>query len=190
MSEIWEHLLARTSCPPRLAGQPHALRRPGRPGEADATRTSAHALELLTRFQERIDVILGLNLKEAVEVAERAGPARGGRPRGGDRDARVGDPRRPGPRLRRDPPAGGPPRRRRRRRRPGSPARSSQQPRISTGAGDHFNAGFCLGRILGLDLEESLCAGVACSGYYVRSGQSPSAAQLAEFVAELPPPEG
>ena len=38
-------------------------------------------------------------------------------------------------------------------------------PKISTGAGDHFNAGFCLGRVLGLGLEESLCAvaGPACS---------------------------
>ena len=28
-----------------------------------------------------------------------------------------------------------------------------KHPMISTGAGDHFNAGFCLGRILGLDLR-------------------------------------
>jgi sugar/nucleoside kinase (ribokinase family) len=64
-----------------------------------------------------------------------------------------------------------------------------QQPKISTGAGDHFNAGFCLGRVLGLSLEESLCAGVATSGYYVREAASPTAAQLADFVAELPPPQ-
>jgi sugar/nucleoside kinase (ribokinase family) len=64
-----------------------------------------------------------------------------------------------------------------------------QQPQISTGAGDHFNAGFCLGRVLGFGLEESLCAGVATSGYYVRSAQSPSATELADFVAELPPPQ-
>ena len=65
-----------------------------------------------------------------------------------------------------------------------------QQPKISTGAGDHFNAGFCLGRVLGLGLQESLCAGVATSGYYVRTAQSPSATELAEFSAELPPPQG
>ena len=46
-----------------------------------------------------------------------------------------------------------------------------QQPKISTGAGDHFNAGFCLGRVLGFWLAESLCAGVATSGYYVRTGE-------------------
>ena len=52
-----------------------------------------------------------------------------------------------------------------------------------------FNAGFCVGRVLGLGLEESLCAGVASSGYYVRTAQSPSAEQLAEFVRMLPDPE-
>ena len=64
-----------------------------------------------------------------------------------------------------------------------------QQPRISTGAGDHFNAGFCLGRVLGFSLEESLCAGVATSGYYVRSAQSPTANDLADFIARLPFPQ-
>ena len=64
------------------------------------------------------------------------------------------------------------------------------QPLISTGAGDHFNAGFCLGRVSGLDLIESLCAGVSTSGYYVRSAQSPTLADLALFVAALPPAEG
>lgn len=62
-------------------------------------------------------------------------------------------------------------------------------PKISTGAGDHFNAGFCLGRVLGFSLEESLCTGVGTSGYYVRTAESPSAAKLAEFVGNLPDPE-
>ena len=62
-----------------------------------------------------------------------------------------------------------------------------QQPKISTGAGDHFNAGFCVGRVLGMGLEESLCVGVATSGYYVRSAESPAAKDLAEFIAKLPP---
>jgi hypothetical protein len=64
-----------------------------------------------------------------------------------------------------------------------------QQPKISTGAGDHFNAGFCLGRVAGLTLEESLCTGVGTSGYYVRNAASPTGKQLAEFIAELPPPQ-
>ena len=60
---------------------------------------------------------------------------------------------------------------------------------ISTGAGDRFNAGFCLGRILGFDLHECLCAGVSASGYYIQTAQSPTAKQLSEFIALLPPPE-
>jgi sugar/nucleoside kinase (ribokinase family) len=61
------------------------------------------------------------------------------------------------------------------------------KPKISTGAGDHFNAGFALGQVLGMSLEESLCVGVGVSGYYVRTAISPSAQELADFVAKLPP---
>ena len=53
------------------------------------------------------------------------------------------------------------------------------RPKVTTGAGDHLNSGFCLGKMLGLDDELSLLAGVATSGYYVRTGQSPSIASLA-----------
>jgi len=55
-------------------------------------------------------------------------------------------------------------------------------PKISTGAGDHFNAGFCCGQILGCDLAQSLQLGVATSGFYVRNALSPNRAQLAEFL--------
>jgi sugar/nucleoside kinase (ribokinase family) len=65
-----------------------------------------------------------------------------------------------------------------------------KHPKISTGAGDHFNAGFATGQVLGFSLEESLCTGVGTSGYYVRSGISPTAVQLAEFIEKLPPPQG
>jgi sugar/nucleoside kinase (ribokinase family) len=65
-----------------------------------------------------------------------------------------------------------------------------KEPKISTGAGDHFNAGFCLGRTLGFGLEESLCTGVATSGYYVRTAISPTSQQLAEFIRNLPQPQG
>ena len=58
------------------------------------------------------------------------------------------------------------------------------KPKVTTGAGDHFNSGFCLGKLLGLDNEMSLLTGVATSGYYVRTAQSPSVAQLAEFLTK------
>jgi nicotinamide mononucleotide (NMN) deamidase PncC len=41
-----------------------------------------------------------------------------------------------------------------------------------------------------LSLEESLCAGVATSGYYVRNAESPTGGQLADFIANLPSPQG
>lgn len=64
-----------------------------------------------------------------------------------------------------------------------------KEPKLSTGAGDHFNAGFALGRVLGLPLHECLCIGVGTSGYYVREGASPTQAQLAVFVKNMPDPE-
>ena len=63
------------------------------------------------------------------------------------------------------------------------------KPYLSTGAGDNFNAGFCLGLLAGLPLEQALCAGTATSGYYVRQGASPTLAELAEFCDQLPAPE-
>ena len=61
----------------------------------------------------------------------------------------------------------------------------TDNPQISTGAGDHFNAGYCLGRLLGGDLEANLQLGVATSGYYVREAKSPTLAQLIGFVEAL-----
>lgn len=64
-----------------------------------------------------------------------------------------------------------------------------REPAISTGAGDHFNAGFMLARMLELPLDECLCAGCAASGYYVRHGTSPDLAQLSAFISSMPEPE-
>lgn len=58
----------------------------------------------------------------------------------------------------------------------------TEVPKISTGAGDHFNAGFCLGKQLGLSDSEALTMATGTSGYYVRNAESPSLAQLAEFL--------
>ncbi len=59
------------------------------------------------------------------------------------------------------------------------------KPRISTGAGDHFNAGYSLGGILRGDLESCLQLGVATSGFYVRNARPPSLADLRGFLAEI-----
>jgi sugar/nucleoside kinase (ribokinase family) len=60
-----------------------------------------------------------------------------------------------------------------------------QKPLISTGAGDHFNAGFCLGQLIGADHDIALQLAVATSGYYVRTAQSPTADDLTRFLREL-----
>lgn len=146
------------------------------------------ALKLLSRFNDQVDVILGLNLKESTEIATVLGLPGQATPEAViEETARairaelnlacvVIHPRR------------------------GAAAATEtesasfkgpfvEKPMISTGAGDHFNAGFCLGQTLGFSLEESLCTGVATSGFYVRSARSPSAADLAEFTAALPEPQ-
>jgi len=147
-----------------------------------------NALGIISRFQGPTDVILGLNLKEAGQAAAVLGIDVGSEPEKQIESTakRIREkmnihcccvhPRR------------------------GAAAATAtesavfqgpfvQHPKISTGAGDHFNAGFCLGRVLGMTLEESLCTGVATSGYYVRTAISPSAKDLAEFTANLPPAE-
>ncbi|MDQ6631550.1 MAG: carbohydrate kinase family protein [Verrucomicrobiota bacterium] len=56
------------------------------------------------------------------------------------------------------------------------------QPLITTGAGDHFNAGFCLGKMLGLNNALSVLTGVTTSGFYVRTAKSPTVLELAESL--------
>ncbi|MCX7920523.1 MAG: hypothetical protein N3B21_00650 [Clostridia bacterium] len=56
------------------------------------------------------------------------------------------------------------------------------KPKLTTGAGDNFNAGFCLGQILNLSPQQSLLLGVATSGYYVRNAKSPAFSDVIEFL--------
>ena len=62
-------------------------------------------------------------------------------------------------------------------------------PKLSTGAGDHFNGGFAFAQVNGLTLEESLATGCAVSGAYVRDAQSPTRERLVGFLSDLPGPE-
>jgi sugar/nucleoside kinase (ribokinase family) len=57
-------------------------------------------------------------------------------------------------------------------------------PKLTTGAGDNFNAGFCVGLLGGLDLRELLAAGAASSGFYVRNGKSPTSQELSAFLTQ------
>jgi sugar/nucleoside kinase (ribokinase family) len=63
------------------------------------------------------------------------------------------------------------------------PGPYTSKPLITTGAGDHFNAGFTSGQLVGVDPESCLTLGVCTSGHYVRTGESPSIAKLETFLA-------
>lgn len=60
----------------------------------------------------------------------------------------------------------------------------ARQPKISTGAGDHFNAGFCTAYVLGLSPLACLTVAVATSGQYVRTGESPSLSDTQTFLRQ------
>ena len=62
----------------------------------------------------------------------------------------------------------------------------TSKPRITTGAGDHFNSGFCLGKLLGLPDDLALLIGVTTSGYYVIKAQSPALPDLARAMKNWP----
>ncbi|HEX4055631.1 MAG TPA: PfkB family carbohydrate kinase [Tepidisphaeraceae bacterium] len=187
MSEIWTKL--QSEILPQCPKQDRTLFIDLADPEKRTANDISNALKILARFQSSINVILGLNLKESDQIAHALGlgapadsepaieqTARAIREKLGI-SCVVIHPRKGAAAATADESASfaGP---------------FVQQPKISTGAGDHFNAGFCLGRIMGLNLEESLCAGVGTSGYYVRSAHSPTGKELAEFIAKLPPPQG
>lgn len=186
MSRIWESIQAEVC--PSLQGPRRLLffdlADPERRQPADIRE----ALDLIARFQTHFDVILGLNEKESHEIAKVLGlPLPDGSPQAladltrriqaqvpiktlvvhpvsyalatGDGESAMVQ----GPYV--------------------------AKPLITTGAGDHFNAGFCLGQMLGLTREESLLAGVSTSGYYVRTAQSPTPAQLAGMMRDWPKSE-
>lgn len=59
-----------------------------------------------------------------------------------------------------------------------------ENPRLTTGAGDNFNAGYMLGQIANLSVEESLYLAVYNSGFYVRNAYSPDNLTLIKFMKE------
>ncbi|HYE33395.1 MAG TPA: hypothetical protein VEH27_18370 [Methylomirabilota bacterium] len=57
---------------------------------------------------------------------------------------------------------------------------------LTTGAGDHFNAGFCLGALLGFEPAESIALAVANSGYYVKNGATAAFSDMVAFLEQYP----
>ncbi len=58
------------------------------------------------------------------------------------------------------------------------------EPLISTGAGDHFGAGCLAATLLGASELETVLLGNATSGYFVRSGRTPTLADAAGLLAQ------
>jgi hypothetical protein len=59
-----------------------------------------------------------------------------------------------------------------------------KEPVVLTGGGDNFNAGFCFAQLHELDLFSSLLVANAVSGYYVKTGTSPTIDQIVDFLKE------
>jgi sugar/nucleoside kinase (ribokinase family) len=180
MTEIFEALVDRVL--PSLSGMKARFFFDLADPEKRAVEDLRRALRAISRFEQFGRVTLGLNLKEAQQVAAALGVTPGDESEASLRataaalraalriDTVVVHPRAaaacatasgtawvPGP--------------------------YTEKPLITTGAGDHFNAGFSTGQLLGLDAESCLTLGVSTSGHYVRTGESPTLGQLESFLA-------
>jgi hypothetical protein len=58
----------------------------------------------------------------------------------------------------------------------------TEHPKLSTGAGDHFNSGFALAQLLSMDAPQCLAVATGVSGVYVRDAMSPTRQRLTEFL--------
>jgi hypothetical protein len=183
MSDIWAAL--QTEVCPRLSGPRRWMFFDLADPEKRPRGERQRALELIVGFQKHFECILGLNEKEAFEVGEVLGLTGFGHSRADLQgltaalrkhipvDTIVVHPTRhalacSGDRV---DDVDGP---------------FVAKPLITTGAGDHFNSGFVLGKLLGLSNPEALLCGVSTSGFYVRTGRSPAVADIAGLMRNWP----
>lgn len=181
MSDIWAALL-KELCP-KLKGPRRTLFFDLADPEKRLKEDLVRALKLIVGFQKYFDVILGLNEKEAHEVAKALGiDAPAHTPEALAELGQAIHQRVAVQTLVIHPVsyalavtqgsvamASGP---------------TTARPLITTGAGDHFNSGFCLGKLLGFESLDCLLTGVTCSGYYVRTAKSPAVADLARMLKD------
>ncbi len=59
-----------------------------------------------------------------------------------------------------------------------------KEPRLTTGAGDNFNAGFLYGMMRNFSFTDCLYMGCATSGFYVRHAKSPDIKELIGFLQQ------
>ena len=181
MSDLWQAIL-REVCP-SMKGPRRLLFFDLADPEKRTREDILRALDLIGQFEKYFDVILGLNEKEAHEIGEVFGlkPKTAGPDSLAELGLQIAAKLKSGTLVihpvtcalaisgGRTELVNGP---------------YVAKPLITTGAGDHFNSGFCLGKLLGLDNAMSLLTGVTTSGYYVRTGQSPTIAQVGNMMAD------
>ncbi|MCP5518922.1 MAG: hypothetical protein H7A45_16895 [Verrucomicrobiales bacterium] len=181
MSQIWESLLQELC--PGLNGDRRKLFVDLADPEKRTNADIQHALELVVQFGRYFDVILGLNEKEAFEVGKALSLSLPEHtPAGLETLAREIHARVPVRTLVVHPvsyalavSADGVAM---------TPGPVTGTPLITTGAGDHFNSGFCLGKLLGLNDLDSLLTAVTTSGFYVRTARSPNVTELANTLQD------
>jgi len=183
MSDIWSSVL-KEICP-GMKGSRRKLFIDLADPEKRTNEDILRALELIAAFQKHFDVILGLNEKESHEIGRNLGLKTDDHtPEGLQKVCREIHQRvqvdtiivHPTAFALASGPDGlslvqGP---------------FTPKPKITTGAGDHFNSGFCLGKLLGFPTEQCLVTGVATSGFYVRTAKSPSLPDLAGLLRNWP----
>jgi len=183
MSDIWSSVL-KEICP-ELKGPRRKLFVDLADPEKRTREDVLRALDLIAAFQTHFDVILGLNEKEGYEIGHHLGLQGNDLPQEG----LLNLCREIHQRVKVDTII----------IHPTSYALASgsdgaavvqgpytAKPKITTGAGDHFNSGFCLGKLLGFSTELCLLMGVTTSGLYVRSGISPGITDLAQMLSNWP----
>jgi len=187
MSGIWASIL-KEICPTVPAGKRRIVFFDLADPEKRTNEDLRRAMDLILEFRRWFNVILGLNEKEATEIARVFSLNAGDRSKGGlaklaveihshvPVDTLVVHPVQWALCV--------------------SAGKVSvldglytSKPLITTGAGDHFNSGFCLGKLLGLDDALALLTGVTTSGYYVIKGASPSLADLGRALRNWPASE-
>lgn len=183
MSDIWAAMQSEIC--PRLSGPKRWMFFDLADPEKRPLAERQRAIELIVGFQKHFECILGLNEKEAFEIGEVLGLHGHGHGRADLQSLTAA--------IRRQVPVN---------TIVVHPTRHAlacsggavddvdgpyvAKPLITTGAGDHFNSGFVLGKLLGLSNADSLLCGVSTSGFYVRTGRSPSVADIAGLMRNWP----
>jgi len=181
MNDIWENLLSRVLPKVTITDKPLAFFDLADP-EKRSSEDIAGAMEMITGFGKYYRVVLGLNRKEASEIARVQGLTLSDEPEAVSLEEITTS-------IAADlgiyclvvhpvTEAGtvvggeyfhiqGP---------------YTAEPKLTTGAGDNFNAGFCLGQVLGLSPQQWLVTGKGASGFYVRNMRSPNFNELKDFL--------